>query len=186
MTIISHTDKTMEENIKQEWRDTRFRAENEYRDNLPDGSRRTALQNLARRYRIFSIIGLLMPLNIFMTFTRPELFPQPAGLWIGVSGSACMLISAVMDDWLCRGIQRIDCATMPVAEVARLAIFYRKRHLQFMCILIPLVLMWMAGVAWIGIGDIYFVACVVLGALTGLALGLMQFHRFMDDYRRLS
>lgn len=91
-----------------------------------------------------------------------------------------------MDDWLCRGIQRIDCATMPVAEVARLSIHYRKRHLQFMCILIPMVIMWIGGVVWIGFGDIYFLAGVILGALTGLALGLMQFHRFMDDYRRLS
>lgn len=64
----------MEENIKQEWRDTRFRAENEYRDNLPDGSRRTALQNLAHRYRIFSIVGLLMPLNIMLIFTRSGFF----------------------------------------------------------------------------------------------------------------
>lgn len=177
---------TMEENTRKEWRDTRFRAENGNRNSQPGGSRRTTLQNLARRYRLFSCIGLLLPLNIMLTFTRPDILPQPAGLWLGIAGSVFTLTAASIDDWLCRGIQRIDCATMTVSDVARLAMFYRKRHLQSMCILIPMAMLWVGALAWVGFGDIYFIAGAILGALFGLVIGLMQFRRFMDDYRQLS
>ncbi len=48
------------------------------------------------------------------------------------------VIASVMDRWLYKGISRIDVATMPVSEVCRLAFYYRKKHFQFMAILIPL------------------------------------------------
>ena len=79
-----------------------------------------------------------MPLWIWnMVSHGVEIDPWPR-VGIVLLGMLYCVIASVMDRWLYKGISRIDVATMPVSEVCRLAFYYRKKHFQFMAILIPL------------------------------------------------
>lgn len=175
----------MEEKLKQNWRDTRFSSnENPERmKEIMDGRRRTALERLAARYRRFSIIGFLMP--VACAFYPSHLFGGMTP-WLSVALVAYFLLCGVMDDWFCRGIQSIDVATMPIAEVAAKALYYKKKHLQAVALLMPIAMCLIGFFVYAGTGDPWFLAGVIVGALVGLAIGLMQLNRFMADYRNFS
>lgn len=73
--------------------------------------------------------------------------------------------------------------SMAVGEVSRLATFYRKRHLQFMIILIPIAIALLGSFIYVMVDNIYFIYGVICGAVIGLAIGIFQFMEFMADYR---
>lgn len=154
-------------------------------DGILDGTSTTALQNLARRYRHFSIVGLALA---FLPFTWVNILPVSGG-WrvaLAVYATAYFLLVSLIDRWLYRGLSAIDCATMPVDEVARLALYYRKRHLQSVALLLPMVALWVGAIIYFTSGDVAFIVAVCVGMLVGLAIGLRELMAFMSDYRRLT
>lgn len=175
----------MDEEIKKNWNDTKFHSMNDdCAREILNGKRSTALQGLAKRYRWFSNMALIMLIWFPLMMTN-RLLPDDTRLYFCIAFAAYFLICSVMDRWLYLGISRIDCATMPVSEVSRLALFYRKRHLQFILILIPLMVALIGALIHTLVDDIYFVVGAVFGGIVGLAIGIRQFMEFMSDYRKV-
>ena len=146
--------------------------------------RRTALDNLARRYRRFSILGLVMAVvSIFYIFG--DILPGDKGRWVWLCFAAYFATVSVMDNWLYRGIRSIDVAAMPVEEVTRLTLRYRRWHLIFIAILLPLaaalLTMMLATVGF----ELHFTLGAVAGLIVGLAIGLRQLLAFLADYKTM-
>lgn len=177
----------MEDDLRRCWRDTTFRNS----DNTNDKDRRyTALQQLARHYKRFSNLALMLivmlPLPISNVMRHSNFESYGAGIAVISLGVAYMLTCSLMDRWLYRGISAIDVAEMPVAEVCRLAFYYRKKHLQFIAILIPFAILFLGSMAWLFSGEIYLIYGMVTGAVIGLILGYRQFRIFMEEYRDIT
>lgn len=150
-----------------------------------EGKRRTALQNLARRYRRFFIISLLCICWVpFLAFNDIFADSKWRLLWAVVAG-VYFLTASIMDYWLYKGISDIDCATMTVTDVTQKAFFYKKRHLQFMMVLIPMAVLIVGGLIYMNSNDDSIVIGAVFGIILGLAIGTKQFIDFMSDYRRI-
>lgn len=176
------------DDLKKNWQNANVslnQNSNAY-DSIINGKRRTALENLAERYRRFSNIALMLILLSFTWIFNPNMFPENHRLSIavGVSFAIYALIGSIMDRWLYQGIRSIDVVTMPVSEVIRKALFYRKRHLQFIAILLPIVLAIIGGMAW-SMDNLYFRLGILVGFIAGTAIGLRQLMAFLADYRTI-
>lgn len=176
------------DDLKKDWQNANVslnQNSNAY-DSIINGKRRTALENLAERYRRFSNIALMLILLSFTWIFNPNMFPENHRLSIavGVSFAIYALIGSIMDRWLYQGIRSIDVVTMPVAEVIRKALFYRKRHLQFIAILLPIVLAIIGVMAW-SMDNLYFRLGILVGFIAGTAIGLRQLMAFLADYRTI-
>lgn len=175
----------MEDNLKRDWRETSIRsASNESTiEAIKDGHRKSALQRLASRYRMFSIIGAVCSVSIPMILHNPGIFPEnPYKIWALLIFCLYFLTCSAMDLWLYHGITGIDVATMSVSEVISRALFYRKRHLQFVMVLLP----WAFVIVGILIyfNEIRFALYgMIAGGTLGLIVGINQLRRFMADYR---
>ena len=176
----------MEEDAKREWRDIRLSTigSQDYED-IYSGRRRTALENLAHRYKRFAIIGLLFVIWAPLTFYNPEIQIDNR-LTIIIFSSIYFLTCGLMDLWLYRGIRSIDCASMTIKEVATRALFYRKRHLQFISILLPFAFIWIGILCYNLCDNTAFLWGVGLGALAGFAIGIRQLMKFLNDYRSIT
>lgn len=176
--------------MKAAWRDTgrSLREGNRYdktAETWENGTPNTALDNLRERYRRFMILGFVMCMVTPTMLTR-RIFPGEGMRWISLAFIVYFLTCAFMDLYLYRGIKQIDCVRMPVAEVIRLAAFYRKRHLLFVAILIPLACMLLAAMFLVAGGDAYFAIGMGAGALVGILLGTQALRRFLKDYRDIA
>lgn len=178
----------METNIRKDWQrtDINIGVAPTSIDEIMEGKRKTALQNLAQRYRWFSNVALVIlvanGLNIFNLMRLSD--NETAVIVLGIIMSVYFIICSVMDRWLYAGICSIDILMMPVMEVVRKAGYYRKRHLQFIFILMPLAL-GMVGALLFLFENIYFRLGILLGFLLGVALGIRQLFNFLADYRDL-
>lgn len=176
------------ENLRKDWQDANVSLNRESRiyDSIINGKRKTALDNLAERYRRFSIIGITLIMLSFTWIFNPNMFPGNHSLRIavGVSFAIYALIGSVMDRWLYQGIRSIDVVTMPVSEVIRKALFYRKRHLQFIAVLLPIVLALIGVMAW-SMDNLYFRLGILVGFIAGTAIGLHHLFAFLADYRAI-
>lgn len=176
------------ENLRKDWQDANVSLNRESRiyDSIINGKRKTALDNLAERYRRFSIIGITLIMLSFTWIFNPNMFPGNHSLRIavGVSFAIYALIGSVMDRWLYQGIKSIDVVTMPVSEVIRKALFYRKRHLQFIAVLLPIVLALIGVMAW-SMDNLYFRLGILVGFIAGTAIGLHHLFAFLADYRAI-
>ena len=110
-------------------------------------------------------------------------FPMPA--WLVLCFEAYFLLASTMDYWLYRRIRDIDCSVMKVEEVLRLTMRYRKRHLQFMLILMPMAVALLIGMGIYLRSDRSVIYGMIAGALIGLAIGIRYLIEFMRDYRRV-
>lgn len=175
----------MKENFKKDWADIRFSSVSQNEINtIIQGRRLSSLDNLALRYKRFSIIGLLgIFWSIFWGFSH--LLPENGRWSLPICYGLYFLLCSVMDRWLYYGISSIDCVTMNVNEVMRRALFYRKRHLQFIAILLPLAIGLIGFTAYVYSFDHYFIYGIVSGAIIGVAIGLFALMRFLEDYRNI-
>lgn len=176
----------MKESIKQEWQNMRFSIDKtpEEIQRIMEGHRRTALENLARRYRSFSIIGFVMAI-VSVQWYRCPIFEDLRGA-IAITFIAYFLICGIIDTIFYRMIRTIDVTEMTVSEVASRALHCRKRHLQAIAILFPLAIAIIGLMAYIGSGDKYFLIGMGAGAAVGLAIGINQLRNFLHDYRTLT
>lgn len=178
----------MENDIRKKWQSTRVNvaADKGSLDYIMEGKRKTALQNLAQRYRWFSNIALLcagvIPLNMLNLHLFPDMRSRMVVvIWFG----AFFLISSVMDRWLYNGIKRIDVAAMPVSDVVAKAIYFRKWHIRFIFMLLPLALGCL-GLMFYLIDDIYVRIGMLCGFIAGVAVGLRKLMDFLSDYKTLT
>lgn len=183
-----HLSTDMETNLQREWRETNVRVDHneEMLESIRRGRRKSALQRLAARYRMFSIIGAVCTVTMPWLLSRPEMIPDsPLKMWMLIFFALYFLTCFAMDMWLYHGISGIDTATMSVSEVISRALFYKKRHLQFVLILLP----W----AFVIVGCLIYSAGVdaaiygmIAGGSFGLIIGINQLRRFLSDYRDIT
>lgn len=140
----------------------------------------SAQQRLIKQYRTFSIICISMSFVFFILYK--EILP----LTVRTFAAAYCLTAAIMDLYLWHGINMIDYNTMGVTEVAKKAIFYRKRHHIFMAILISLCLPLLACFFFTMGENIYVVYGMTAGAIIGLAAGIKIYLNIMKNYRELT
>lgn len=174
------------EYLKENWESSNAALErgSQSRKNI-DPRQKTTLQRLASRYRRMAIVSAVslcwvMPLYFRLSEENPD-----TPLFYPLVMVAFFLITAGMDYWLCRGIQSIDCATMSVETVLKKVYFYRKRHIQFIFILMPIALL----IIYLMLAMFNFEKYALLGAacgfMVGLAFGLKILFDFMRDYKQV-
>lgn len=149
-----------------------------------DMRRRTSLERLARRYRMFSLVAFMAaggPTMCMWLGSTHGGMEVPG--WLILCFEAYFLICSVMDYWLYRGIRSIDCTSTTVEEVLHRSMFYRKRHLQFILVILPLAIGLLMTFGLYMKADMYMVYGMVAGALFGGAIGVRKFLDFMRDYR---
>lgn len=176
------------EEMEKAWRSLSSRLEKlEFeQQNLLDNAmrkRRTALDDLALRYKRFSMIGLCCIIPNILFAMSPIIESADYRIWIVAYASCYFLMAAIMDYWLYKGISGMDILAMSVAQVNSLCRFYRKRHHQFMMILFPLAVGFVALLCFACRLDTYFIFGIATGGFLGLVLGTRQYLKFMRDYR---
>lgn len=175
----------MEQEIKNCWRSARF-------SNIADNNtphRQTALQRLIERYKRFSRMALILagctPLYLFVLLRNCN----TVSVWQSASVAAFMMVycltASAMDNWLRKGLSSIRVADMPVAEVCRRAFYYRKRHFQFMAVLIPMCLILLGWLAWLLSENEYFLYGMAVGAVIGVLAGYTVLSKFLKEYKAL-
>lgn len=168
---------------ENDWRSAKIRTNSNSSD-ISNLRRFTALQSLAQRYRRFALLSLMM-LVYTPLLSLGHIFPEEGKVWIVALGCVYFMTASLMDLWLYRGIKGIDLAEMSVSEVLERAMFLRKRHLQFILVLLPLAFMWIALIVSYVTDDRFFLWGIITGAAVGFIIGLYHLARFLDDYRSL-
>lgn len=148
--------------------------------------KRTALDKLRERYMTFWIISLVMVFAGFLIFSRGIFIVSRMNLWLGVAYSVYFLTAFGMEFWLWNELGSIDPPRMSISEIADKSMFYRKKHLQFMAILIPMAIALIGFTGYVYSSEIYFLNGMIFGCIIGLIIGTIQFRRFMAEYRKLS
>lgn len=172
----------MEEKMKSSWRSSQFEV---YEADMTQLVRRhSTLESLARRYRFFAIFSALMVIAWPLIMSSLGMGPA-SDMALVAGGSLYFLIASAMDCSLWRRISQIDCVTMTVAEVARRSMLCRKRHLEYMMVLIPGCILLVGRMAWLFSADESILAGMAVGGVLGLAVGIVQFCKFMREYKRI-
>lgn len=149
--------------------------------------KKTSLDRLRDRYQAFWIIGLLMAFAGFFMFSVGGIVADDRlKLWLGIAYAVYFLTAAGLDFWLWKGIATIDPLQMSVAEIAGSSMLYRKRHLQFMAVLIPMAIALLGFTAYVFSFEKFFVSGMSFGIICGGIVGIFQFRKFMNEYRNLS
>ncbi len=177
----------MDQQLRKDWQEASVSmpdSKNSY-DEILRGKRKTALDNLAKRYRWFSNMGiiflLLVPFNLMNLHIFPELkFRMVIVIWF----CSFFMICSVMDRWLYNGIKQIDVISMSVSEVVEKALYYRKWHIRFIFILLPMALGCLGLLAY-AVDDLYVRLGMVTGFIVGVALGVRQLLDFLSDYKSI-
>ena len=144
--------------------------------------RETALEKLMREYKRFSWIALAMTFVSIGLYNLSWL-EMPWKVVIPLLFISFFATSSTMDHWLANGIRSIDCSRMSVREVIDRSLFYRRRHHQFMMILIPYAAVVLGCFGWASRAEIYLLAGMGAGFLVGLAIGICKYLDFMANYR---
>lgn len=178
----------MNDDLKKKWRDTNVSMPRDTvsYESITTGKRKTALDNLTRRYLWFSNLELafllIVPFNLMNLALFPDLkYRMLMVIWFG----SFFIIAFVMDRWLYHGIKRIDVFTMSVSEVVAKALYFRKWHIRFIFILIPLALGCLGLLAYIT-DELAFRLGMIAGFLLGVAIGVRQLMAFLADYRSIT
>ncbi len=75
--------------------------------------------------------------------------------------------------------------TMSVSEVVEKALYYRKWHIRFIFILLPMALGCLGLMAYV-IDDLYVRLGMLAGFIVGVAVGIRQLLNFLADYRAVT
>lgn len=145
----------------------------------------TALDSLASKYRRFATVALIMIVFVTVNYLNPS-FLINNRLLVCIYMALYFALVACMDLWLYSKIKEIDVTTMSVSDVIQRAQYCRKRHLQFVAILIPLAIIFLGLMAYSFLGNTPALTGMAIGAAVGLPIGIVMFRRIMADYRRLS
>lgn len=148
--------------------------------------KKTTLDHLRERYHIFWIFSLVMAFAGFLIFSSGTFILSNLNLWLGIAYAVYFLTASSMDYWLWKGLGTIDPLRMSVSEIAEKSMFYRKRHLQFMIVLIPMAIALICFTGYVFSSEMYFLNGMIAGAILGIIIGTIQFRRFMAGYRNLS
>ena len=146
----------------------------------------TALDRLRRKYREFWVVSLIMAFCFYMLFQSAFFIESHLNFRLGVAYAVYFLTCFAMDLWLYNGIGSIDPLRMEVTQVVQKAVYYKKCHLTFMAILIPMAIGLLAFTGYVFFSETYLLSGMIAGAICGAIIGIIQFRRFMADYRSVA
>lgn len=176
--------------IKQTWNEAARRFYNPTPDELVkmyQSGKTTALENLAKKYRRFSILGLVMViLSLQFTFNHSLILDGSMRLAITIAFMFYFGVGSSIDYWLSKGVASINCYTMPVSEVAAKALYYKKIHHRSMMILIPMAIAVLGLMGYAMRSEEWLIIGMVCGVLVGAIVGVRQYLEFMGLYRQLT
>lgn len=180
----------MEQKIKKCWQQTTFSNNN----SLPLSffKRQSALTSLANRYKRFSRVALFLAITFPLYLNSHLLLRLTAGtsssLYTAtiILGTVFLLIASVMDHWLYKGVSSIDLSRLTVAQSCRQALYYRKKHLQFILILIPIDAIFIGLLAYSLSNNSAALWGMLAGGIIGLSIGSYELYRFMAEYRDIT
>lgn len=178
------------EEIKQTWQQAACRMFVPGPDDLVRIYRQrkeTALERLARKYRSFSIMSLVMTfVSLLWLFSVSleikESMRGPLTIVMMIYFATCSLL----DYRLYKGVSGIDCYTMSVEEVINKALYYRKKHIECIIFLIPFVIVVIAAMVYAFGADTYIIYGMVAGFVGGLAIGIRHYIDFMSQYKKIT
>ncbi len=180
-----------DQELRSAWLDTQARLDrieqhlNINRNSRFDFNRRTSLDNLIRRYRVFACLGAGMACCSF-GWMNAHILPAPYNHLLPFLMAGYFLLASIMDLYLMRRLKSINLNTMSVSTVCQLVAQSKKIHHRCMAILIPMCAIILAVMISAFISNTYMIVAMSAGALIGLAIGVFQYLRFMDDYKILS
>lgn len=148
-----------------------------------DFSRKTTLQSLEEKYKRFSRFGLLVAV-LMLVYCMANILPGEYGRATALVMMAMCAMASVIDYWLYLQLKEINVDIMPVQEVIERSMMCRKRHLQSICLLLPLALAAIGMVVYSS-SDPYMRYGAIAGAIFGFAIGLRFLVGFMADYKSL-
>jgi len=146
--------------------------------------RQTSLDHLRKNYKQFVSLALGM-LAFDLLFIWIDLIPNNWRLPMIVILDLYFGTCAVMDYWLYTKTGEIDVFRMTVREISVLAHKCRRRHHQFMLILVPFAIAIVYLLCVVFSNDSFQWGAVV-GGIIGGTIGLMKYIRMMRDYRSIS
>lgn len=164
------------EEMKPQWQSAREAIRPEHEQKF-DTRRRTSLQRLAHRYRVFTYLPLVLILtsaNNLVTYHS---------VWHFAGFVLLMAACAAESYYLMKRLSSIDTAHMPVKEVLDRIMNCRKSHLTFVAIGMPCALLWCLSLAYRYRMDTFFTGGILAGFFVGLLLGLRLLHHYLKDYR---
>ncbi|MDE6279078.1 MAG: hypothetical protein K2M05_03815 [Paramuribaculum sp.] len=176
--------------IKQTWNDAARRFYNPTPEELMkmyQSGKTTALDNLAQKYRRFSILGFVMALlSIQFLINKALILDDSMRYIVTIAFMLYFALASSIDHWLSKGVASINCYTMPVSEVAAKALYYKKIHHRSMIILIPFALALIGLLGYALRSEEWFILGIACGFLVGAIIGVRQYIEFMSLYRRLT
>lgn len=162
------------DNVENEEQDRSFVLEN-----IVNHRKRTALEELSRKYRFFIFLALAMVPITQLNHILGEAYVRAAfGIYF--------LVCAIMDMTLLCRIKKIDLTHMSVSEVARAALSARKLHHLYQLILIPLALVVVALMAYSYRTEPGAIWGMVFGGIVGGFYGWRVYKQMMRNYKRLT
>ena len=179
----------MEQKIKKCWQQATFSGIDPFNDHNAM-QRNTALKSLAERYKRFSrfsiIVAATFPLYLTNLLFNHSICPPWLAVITVVTGSLYLLTASIMDRWLYNGISRIDLARLTVTEACRRALYYRKKHLQFILILLPFAAIFISLLAYALSESPYALWGMLCGGIVGICIGAYKLLQFLSEYRLLT
>lgn len=152
------------------------------------GRVRTAGDELARTYRRFMVIGIIMALafpSYLMGAHLSAAVSMSARAICAVLFALYFAAAACMDAWLLQGVRAINPAFMSVNEIITRARRLKRMHHVFMCILLPFAIVCVGVFIWLMVDNVYMLAGICVGGIVGLAVGLSMYFRMMREYREM-
>ncbi len=175
----------MENQLRKSWLAVRQEMTLNAPVDVPSTSRKTILQKLIARYRTFVIIEALN--LIYIPLLLLKLLPEhDIWQWILMAlYEVIMLVSLITDLWLHSWLGKINVEQMSVYEVIKRCALARKRHLQFLFVMLPFSVITIALTAYVFSDDIYIVIGIITGTLIGMCVAITFLRQFLRDYKAL-
>lgn len=142
----------------------------------------TSLDRIRDRYRLgcdWSIVGAII-FTVFFFF-MPSV-RDGYRIPLAITYAIVMLANAYVLYWLRRGTEKINPLTMSITQVSSMAKYYKKCHLLYVLIGVPVAILWI----------VYFMFAtgrsesIVIGTIVGGIFGLYGLRQYLKDYRNLS
>lgn len=146
--------------------------------------RKTVLGRLCNRYLRFAIISFLFGILFLINgATNHQTVFSPTA-WYCLS--VFMGISSLADFCAFLWVSNIDIRKMSVAEVISRVAQIRKLHIIYVCVMFPVVTLFIVYIGFTLIDDTMVIYSMFIGYALGLAIGIRMLKRFLDDYKFLT
>ncbi len=148
---------------------------------------KTNLDKLRTRYlegwKFSFIAGILLAAGLFLNPSINSEYRLP----LGISYIILMLTNGFVLYRLWCGLEKIDPLTMPITQVCTLANHYKKYHMLYYLLFIPIVIVW-SGYYMFALLSKEFggMHSVVIGCILGGFSGLCAIFLYLRDYRNLT